>query len=421
MTKGRDAGLTFGLGLLLLFQVPNGLAQQPSAASSGKWMLEIVQAKRAPEYFQMGEGYREDQADVVVIRLHADHDTSRARPSGLEFRYWMQGTAVTVRVSLRFDSAASRSSSEKELQVGSYVVHPGQSITVSQLSQFGVQTVQLRMVTAKPPGAAQPEIVNETSSMVVENVDQDRAEYRLSLRNTSELAAHAMAVSVFDGEGRCTRHDFHSPSGNLAIPSGKIGEFPLSFPIAADEGGVVGADGLSCSHPPQGVGGSAQKTNPSETGMPEIVIEAVDFEDGSYEGDPQKAAMLEAQRLGRKIERTLVTTVVERQLASSEADGMAQLACVQSQVKDLSDEVDPAGVKSIMARFTTVPDSAKESIKRDIHDGLLMEKGMFLRNLRWYVFELSKGLAANPSLQRWWDLTKGRCDFLAPLTCPGSD
>jgi hypothetical protein len=412
--KGRDAGLTFGLGLLLLLGVPIGLAEQPDANDSGKWMLEITRANRAPDYHRMSDHGKEAQTVFCELDWQPGWDRadkSHPQPSGLEFYYRMQGTEVRVRVLLVFDSAESPSSSEEELAVGNYLIHPGESITVSQLSQFGLQPVQVKLVTAKPPEATQPEIVNETSSMVVENVDQDRAAYKLFLRNTSALAVDAIVISVFDGDGRCKMHNKGAYYGHF-IPPGATSGIELSFPLAGEDEGVVGADGISCSPMPQGLGESSQGTHSGGARAPKIVIEAIDFEDGGCQGDARKAAMLEAERLGREIERPRITAVVENQLASTQPDGMAKLASVQSQVKALSNNVDPAALNSIMARFPTVPDAAKESIERDIQNGLLMEKATFLGNLRLYLFELSKPLASDPSLQRWWEVTKGRCDFL---------
>lgn len=409
MKKGRDAGLTFGLGLLLLFGVPIGLAQQRGANYLGKWMLEIVQANQEPEYLRMPEGHDEDHADEYGINLRFSNHPSHNQFSDLEFHYWMEGAAARVLVSLMSDSSNGRPGSEKEVPVGNYIIQPGESVTVSQLSQFGLQPVQVKMVTAKLPDAIKPEIVNETSSMVVENLDQNRAEYKLFLRNRSELTAHALVVSVIDGDGRCWMHDLSIGYGPLMAP-GETDKFDLIFLHGVE--GEVGADGMSCSYTPQSAGGATQRANSSGTRAPKIVIEAVDFKDGSYDGNAQKAAMMEAQRLGRKIERTRITAIVESQLENGQPDGMAKLTSVQSQVKALIDSVDLAALNSIMARFTAVPASAKESIERDIHEGMLMEKGMVLGNLRIYLFELSKGLTLGPSLELWWDATKGRHDFL---------
>jgi len=422
LIKGRDTHLAFGLGLVLLFRGFPGFAQQPNVSDPDNWMLEITRSSRAPIYSRMSAGGKEAQTVFNQLDWQPgwNHtDKSHPQPTGLGFIYRMQGTEVTVGVYLELDFAESRSRPRQEVTVGNFLLHSDQSITVSQLGQFGLQPVIVRLVTAKPPDATPPEIVNETSSLVVENVDQDRAEYKLSLRNTSELAAETVVVSVFDTQGRCKMHALSVWSGP-AIPRGATGGFHLSFPIAGEDEGVVGAGGNSCSNAPEGSGESTSGTDSSRAEIPKIVIEAADFEDGSYEGNARKAAMLDAERLGRNIGRSRITALVKEQIMSTQPDGMAKLALVQAQVQALSNKVDPDALNSVLARFPAVPDSSKESVERDVRDGLLMEKGSFLSSLRLYRLEVSQGQASDPSLQRWWDVTKGRGDFLAPPTIPDS-
>jgi hypothetical protein len=329
----------------------------------------------------------------------------------------MQGNAVRASVSLTFDLSGENGSAPKEIPVGNFIVHPSESVSVSQLRRFGLQPVRMTIVTAVPPDATEPEIINETSSVMVENVKQDRAAYKLIVHNTSELAVNAIVLSIFDGAGRCM---MHSPSAWFRpfIAAGKVAEIDLGFPIPPEDTGVIGPKGLSCSHLPQGVGRPSKNTASGGNRMPKIVIEAVDFEDGSYEGDAQAAAMLEAVRLGNKMEWSRITELVENQLASSQGNGLAQLESVQSQVRALPDNVDSA-VNVIMARFPGLPEESRKSIEREMRDGLLWGKGTFERNLRIYIAECSKSTTIKPSLPTWWDVTKGRCDFLAPQACAG--
>lgn len=416
--KGTD--LAFGLASLVLFRAPLALAQQSQVSGSSKWMLEVTQPNRAPDYSPMSEGGKE--ASTVFNELDWQPgwdrtDRTHPQPTGIGFIYRIQGTDLNLRVYLEMDSSESRSRPGQELTVGNFMLHPGESITVSQLSQFGLEPARVKLVTAKPPDATPPEIVNKTSSLVVENVDQDRAEYKLSLRNTSALAAEAVVVSDFDAQGRCKMHTLRGWSGP-SIPPEATGGFPVSFPVAGEDEGVAGADGNSCSNALEGAGESTPGTYSNGARRPKIVIEAVDFEDGSYEGDDQEAAMLDAERVGRKIGRSRITAVVEEQIVSEQPNGMAKVASVQSQVQALPNKVDPATVNSVMARFPTLPDSAKESVERDMQYGVLIEKGAFLSSLRIYQIELSRGRTSHPSLRRWWDATRGQGDFLAFTTPP---
>jgi hypothetical protein len=409
-----DSGLTLDVGWVLLFAFFIGQASQSAASDPAKWMLEITRADHAPEYEEVSG---DDQEDGVTVMLDdSDGDVSRLHLSGIEFDWKMQGAAVSVRVLLTFDASGSRPNSVRELPVGNYVIHAGESATVSQLARFGLQPVGLKLVTAKPPEAAQPEIVNNTSSIAVGEVDQDRAEYKLLVRNTSELLVHAIAVSVFDGAGRCKVHAQSGIYGGFIDPGGTR-ELHLSFPVAGEDEDVETPDGESCVEGAPGVDGPRSESGSRAAGTPRIVIEAVDFEDGSYDGNEGKAALLEAERLGHEFERARIVAAVEKKLSSPDPDGMAKLASAQLEVSALSDSADPASVKSIMDRFSPVPASTEASIEYHFQGGLLFEKTMFLNNLKIYRMEASKGAVQSPSFQHWWDATKGRCD----LTCPASN
>lgn len=416
--KSRHVRLPVGLGLLLLFGASPALAHQPTPNFPSKWMIEIAPANKPREYLRMPEGRSERYSDVYDINLDSNQHKGPNELSNLEFRYWMQGTGVRVHVSLTFNPSAGRPNSKRELPVGDFLIRPGETITVSRLSRFGVQPVELKIVTAEPPHAVKPEIINETSSLMVEDVAQDRAEYKLSLRNTSVLTALSVVISVFASNGRCKMHDFQTWFGPL-IPPGQTAEFALSFPIAPEDSGVVSADGTSCSSTPRIARGLIRNTRPSRAVAAKIVIEAVDFEDGGYQGNSQSAAMLEAQRLGRKTGRTRVSALVENEIVSAQPDGMAKLGAVRSQVESLRDIVDPTVINSILTRFSTLPKGDRESIERDFQNGVLMEKGMVLRNLRLYLFELNKGMTTHASLRQWWKKTEGSCDFLSQRSCPG--
>lgn len=418
MGRLRWAILAFGLGMLLPFNAAIGLARRSKAVESGKWMLEFASANRAPQYVHLPEGQNKNQADQFDVNLAVDQTRGPGRPSILDFRYWMQGNAVRVGVSLIFDLSGEHAGAPKELRVGNFIVHPGESVSVSKLRRFGLQPVRMTIVTAVPPDAMQPEIINETSSVMVENVNQDRAGYKLVVHNTSDLAVHAIVLSIFDGAGRCMMHSPSALFGPLIAPA-ETAEISLAFPIPPEETGVIGPKGLSCSYLPQAVDRSSENAASGSGGIPKIVIEAVDFQDGSYEGNAQKAAMLEAVRLARKIERSQITKLVEDQLASSQPDGLVQLESVQSQVRALPDNVDSAAVNVIISRFPSLPEGSRKPIEKDMREGLLLEKGEFERNLQIYLAEGSKSTTVKPSLRRWWDVTRGRCDFLALQACPG--
>lgn len=70
-----------------------------------------------------------------------------------------------------------------------------------------------------------------------------------------ELAVYALVVSVIDGDGRYKMHNLSTRYGPL-IPSGQSDELDLGFHIASEDESVLRRGSMSCSHAPQGAGGS---------------------------------------------------------------------------------------------------------------------------------------------------------------------
>jgi hypothetical protein len=76
-------------------------------------------------------------------------------------------------------------------------------------------------------------------------------------------------------------------------------------------------------------------------------------------------------------------------------------------------EAEPEMVQSLQSRFGATGTS-EELTKRDIAEGLLMERAFFLNNLKIYALVSSKRSQTIVSLQTWWAATHGKCDFYLP-------
>jgi hypothetical protein len=70
-------------------------------------------------------------------------------------------------------------------------------------------------------------------------------------------------------------------------------------------------------------------------------------------------------------------------------------------------------IHSLQNRFDSAI-STEESIRQDIQNGMTLEKGLFLNQLKLYVAVSSKLGVPIVSLQTWWLATKGQCDFFLP-------
>lgn len=253
-----------------------------------------------------------------------------------------------------------------------------------------------------------PLVFNNTNSLVVESVKEDDSGYNLSVRSTSTAAAFGLAVAVIGENGVCDLHTLRPLSGSFIVPNGSR-ELPiLPFPDA--EAGGWGSRMGTCSD--AAVDGVQSQTLASSV-TPRIVIDAVDFDDGTYEGDEAVSAMFEAERQGRDTQRQRIVALVEENFKSVTAEDSHWVSSVRAQVSALSDQAPPELVHSLQSRFNPAI-SSEGSIRQDIQNGMTFEKGLFLNQLKLYVAVSSKLGVPIVSLQTWWLATKGECDFFLP-------
>ena len=78
------------------------------------------------------------------------------------------------------------------------------------------------------------------------------------------------------------------------------------------------------------------------------------------------------------------------------------------------DSIGPLGSLKILDAPYTIGVLSEELIKKDIAEGLGIERLFFLNNLKIYEMVSSKRGQTIVSLQTWWVATHGECDFYLP-------
>jgi hypothetical protein len=250
-----------------------------------------------------------------------------------------------------------------------------------------------------------PQVVNNTHSLMVESFDEADDGYNLSLRSNSPVAVYGVAVAAI-GENRvCDLHTLVSVTGSFIGPSGNRALPTLDFPDP--NAGAWGPRMGACSE-------AATRERPSETSgsrvISEVIIEAVSFEDGSYEGDLAISAMLETQRVARGLQQQHIAALVAEELESAGPDDPDWVDAMQKRVSDLSVQPDEDTVHSLQLRFGSSV-ATEQSIRQEFQTWSRFEKLDLLNHLKMYVVESSHRGLPIVSLQTWWNATKGECDF----------
>lgn len=254
-------------------------------------------------------------------------------------------------------------------------------------------TPSLLLCSGVPSYAANmPRIINYTDSIVVESVNRNHSSYQLTLRNKSNVAVYGLAVAVFGKRGNCDLHMSKSNWGSLIKP---LGTRELALLPLHQSKNRLG----SCSDT------EGLKTN----GFPKVVIGAVDFENGNYEGNKADAALLEANRFGRESQYARINNLVEGELNLKHLESVDWTGPLLTKVAALPDTPDPEAIQSIESRFGSAGDV--KCVQEEMRSGAMWAKVVFTNNLEIYALVTPKMGLPLVSLRTWWDSAKGACDY----------
>jgi hypothetical protein len=270
------------------------------------------------------------------------------------------------------------------------------------------------VLAAAQPQAPFPQVANNTHSLMVESFDEADDGYNLSLRSNSPVAVYGVAIAAIGENGVCDLHTLGSLTGSFIEPSGHRALPALDFPDP--EAGGFGPRMGACAETaiPE-----RQPENPKSPVISKIVIEAVDFEDGSYEGDRALSAMFEAQRLARGLQRLRIAALVAEELQSLVPDDPDWVKALQTGVSELPVQPDADTVHLLQLRFS-LSAATEESIREEFQDWSKFEDVLVLNHLKAYVSQSTKLGLPIVSLQTWWDATKGECEFVVSQRSSGT-
>ncbi len=128
------------------------------------------------------------------------------------------------------------------------------------------------------------------------------------------------------------------------------------------------------------------------------------FEDGTFEGDPESAAMIRGFRAGEKMELPGLITVLDKALAAPSADVGAALKDLELEVSSLSSDVEPGLLQSLAADFPEFGQEEDKRIKSPVEVSAIMTKTGLLHEIHELQEEGSKPLTPN-EYREWLNKT----------------
>lgn len=305
-------------------------------------------------------------------------DEKKVCALGLEYKE--DGDAVSINASLYLGdcsdtSAWSRSAESHPSQpLGNYLVRLDETIVLEEMKQFGLQPFTIKVVNAQLPHPDAP-AVSKVPSLQISVVSEDRQFFHLVIRNMSAQAVTSLVVkrSTPDGASSATT------------------EYPVIAPGGAHEVSF-GGGALSCPPPDS----AAAEDVPCP-----IVLEAALFADGTYGGDPEAAANLEAGPLAAKMRRQQLRDLIRNTVYDSALSDDAKIAQLRSEIAKLPEELDQASMDQIQSRYPNLSDAARNRIRVSMRGSCAMENQMALDRLKQFEDSSSKQSGNAKSLAQW--------------------
>jgi len=103
----------------------------------------------------------------------------------------------------------------------------GESATLTGLAKYGLEPLPVRLVINKPPVPAVPQIINNTTAIRIEGVDQNLTWYKLSLRNLSSKNITGLVLSMPSSDGSSSQFEFGT-SKHPVIAAGDLHQMILA-------------------------------------------------------------------------------------------------------------------------------------------------------------------------------------------------
>lgn len=354
-------------------------AQQKQAGSDSTFAIEIVDSAQpgiqSPVLGPPSEG-------GFMETSHFKWLSTWQQPAGiapltrLRIRSMMEGEAVRIKVAAVFDDsepvdAPGPKYGQTEKQIASYLAREGETVRIRELKEFGVVPVVLKVVRVKPriddpTPAITPKLVNNSKAVEIINFDREGPSstfYSLSLRNVSSKNIIALNYYVDEEGGRNSQTTQGSPGRPIMKPGATY----------QDHVSINGGGGRMT---PQGF-------VPDPPQQKKLVIGTVIFDDGTYEGEVETAASIEARRRGRKIQLTRVLSALQDVLSAPEKETAETLEKLRAQVSSLRIDVDQSLVDELIIQYPSLPrEYSRNRLMQDVMSGLRNGREEALRRIQ---------------------------------------
>jgi hypothetical protein len=320
--------------------------------------------------------------------------SGEAPVASIVFKIGRDADIVIVDLSVRLEN-------EKVVAVATYRLRENDMVKTQELTKFGVEPLALKVVKAKPVfkdplPPIPPRLENKTKAIEVVSFYQDAPpsdSFRLTLKNVS--AKKVIALDFFmpsaDGNGGSGQQSQGEPGHPLMLP----GDVSVEF---------------------FGVGRSKRMT--AEGWVPDVqlqrtlIIRTVVFDDGTYDGEVEPAAEVEARHRGQNLQRQQIIPLLQRALDTEDKEALTTVNDLKEQAYALGKTVDTSLVEELIARYPSLNEkSGVWFLTQNVETGLRDGKLEFLRHIKEFEDTPKQG-PEHTNVQAWLQKTKTNYESL---------
>jgi hypothetical protein len=343
-----------------------------------------IPGREGPPYYATLEG--NDGEDTMLsgeqLRPTETGERRGTKPSALKLDYKVEDDLVRITATVFYGDFDVDNATPESLHglphepAGSYSGRLDDEVRLSGMEQAGLEPLTLKIVTAQGPRSVRPEAVSKVPSVQFAIDGEDRMSYKLTLRNLSSKTVTACLIDIPEENDNSSQIEF----GPSLIAPGAVVARTTGIP---HRGKISGGRFVEAAPPPF------------------LILEAVLFQDNSYEGDTTAAAQMASQRMGGDVQRQRINQLVQALLLDAHSDD-ALIKRLQSGVSQLTEDADDQLVDRVRSQFPGLPNEATSPVKSSLRTGLNSEKQLVQRALNEYRGSLSDS-NHHDTLAVWWE------------------
>lgn len=327
--------------------VPNGLA------------LKIVYFKgKSPAYISVPDATAKEGAWFALFqRIPNWQPSADALPvRAVNIISRVEGNAVKVSVSV-FTGLKLH---EREEFVADYLIGKNETVEVKELLKFGVAPFEISVVAVTPSVTVLPSVDNKTVSLEVVSVEPNYStlpSYKIKFLNNSSKAVSAFTFETLSNNISRISSMPHNLDGETLIKPGEVFEKIISKALGLEKN--------------------------SDAQIPAIVpnevfrINAVIFEDGTFEGDVKDAAQFLAFQFGDASQLRQIVPLLHKADAGDFRNGE-----LSRQISNLGVGIDQIALVEFLKGFPTLSDREKSAFRGSAEIASQATKTVILKELK---------------------------------------